>query len=334
MLSGESPEAIEIGREALAIAEQLGLAELQAHALNNIGTSKTYLRDESGKDDLERSIEVALAANSPEAARGYNNLASILAERGQFREYVRLVREAVRVGEQLGNAAVVRYARALMIDQRYLLGEWDQFRSEADQFIAACDAGDRHYNEAWIRIDRALVRLAQDDVQAALDDTSKALRRAREAGDPQAYLPVLASATYLLIEAGRLQEAQEIANELAQTLDSERAIAWMVWDAAWVAHQTGLEEPFRAFASETPGIWTDRLVAVLDRNFEFVAERTEEEGRLTPAAMAHLHAAARLISEGRRAEADVHLQKALAFYRSVGATHYVRRGEALLAASA
>ncbi len=37
---------------------------------------------------------------------------------------------------------------------------------------------------------------------------------------------------------------------------------------------------------------------------------------------------------GRRAEADEQLQQALDFYRSVGATQYVRECEALLAVSA
>ena len=35
--------------------------------------------------------------------------------------------------------------------------------------------------------------------------------------------------------------------------------------------------------------------------------------------------------EGRRAEADAELKRSLAFWRSVGATAYVREGEALLA---
>ena len=47
-----------------------------------------------------------------------------------------------------------------------------------------------------------------------------------------------------------------------------------------------------------------------------------------------LRAAELLVADGRRAEADVQLQKALAFYRSVGATRYIREGEALLAATA
>jgi hypothetical protein len=44
--------------------------------------------------------------------------------------------------------------------------------------------------------------------------------------------------------------------------------------------------------------------------------------------------ARQLVEEGRRAEADVELQRSLAFWREVGATRYVREGEALLAASA
>jgi class 3 adenylate cyclase len=47
-----------------------------------------------------------------------------------------------------------------------------------------------------------------------------------------------------------------------------------------------------------------------------------------------LRAARELVSAGRRAEADEQLRRALAFYRMVGATRYVREGEALLAASA
>ncbi len=41
-----------------------------------------------------------------------------------------------------------------------------------------------------------------------------------------------------------------------------------------------------------------------------------------------------LIATGRRAEGEAELDKALAFYRSVGATFFVQRGEALLAQAA
>jgi hypothetical protein len=49
---------------------------------------------------------------------------------------------------------------------------------------------------------------------------------------------------------------------------------------------------------------------------------------------ARMLAAERFVVDGRRADADLQLEKALAFYRSVGATRYVREGEQLLAKSA
>jgi len=55
---------------------------------------------------------------------------------------------------------------------------------------------------------------------------------------------------------------------------------------------------------------------------------------LVALSVARLRAAKQLVEEGRRAEADAELNRALAFYREVGATTYVREGEALLAESA
>ena len=51
-------------------------------------------------------------------------------------------------------------------------------------------------------------------------------------------------------------------------------------------------------------------------------------------AWARLRAARSLLEAGARADADVQLQKALAFFRSVGATRSISEGEALLAATA
>jgi hypothetical protein len=46
---------------------------------------------------------------------------------------------------------------------------------------------------------------------------------------------------------------------------------------------------------------------------------------------ARLRAAETLSADGRRAEAAVQLERALVFYRSVGATQYISEGEAVLA---
>jgi hypothetical protein len=58
-----------------------------------------------------------------------------------------------------------------------------------------------------------------------------------------------------------------------------------------------------------------------------------EMGRMTASARVRLSAAEKLIQDARHAEAREQLDKALAFYRSVRATRYIRQAEQLLAAA-
>jgi hypothetical protein len=82
----------------------------------------------------------------------------------------------------------------------------------------------------------------------------------------------------------------------------------------------------------TPWLEAGRSAATGD--FGRAAEVYEEIGARGAEAQARLLAAEALIAKGRRAEADTELARALAYFRSVRATAYTSRGEALLAASA
>ena len=68
-------------------------------------------------------------------------------------------------------------------------------------------------------------------------------------------------------------------------------------------------------------------------DFAAAAEILERTGSKPAEAEARLRAAKQLVAAGRPAEADEQLQQALAFYRSVDATRFVRECEALLTAS-
>jgi predicted ATPase/class 3 adenylate cyclase len=331
-LAQENEEAIRVGREALEMAEELNLPEIQAHALNNISLARTNLGDRGGVADLERSIEIAEAAKSPEAARGYNNLGAITWSLGDVRRAGELVDEAIRVGERLGNAAVGRYSRLVRLQLYFVYGDWDEGMRRADEFIAACEAGNPHYLEHGIRMERAEVRLARGDVDGAFVDVSKALGQARRAKDPQALLPTLARAARLYAEVGQLDEATRLADEL---LAAPGAVEW-VSTLAPAAPALGRVDEVRA-TMRGPRLetrWKEAAEAVLAGEFERAADVYHEIGDIPEEAATRLRAAERLVRQHRRAEADAQLQKALAFYRSVGATRYLREAEALLAESA
>jgi class 3 adenylate cyclase/tetratricopeptide (TPR) repeat protein len=332
-LAEENEEAIRIGEEALAMAERLGLDGLRAHALDSMGISKVYLGNREGLADLERSVEIALAARSPEAGRAYNNLGAVTWLLGDLRRAAELFDDAVRVSEEFGNATLGRYSRVVRIQILFSRGEWDEAFRQADEFIAACEAGEAHYLESAIRGSRARARLARGDLDGALDDMGKAIEHARRAKDPQALLGTLARGVFLYAEAGRVEEAEQLADELLSERDLS---AYGVSELAWVARRLNRVEEVRAAIDrarpETK--WLDAARAILDESFEDAANVFHEIGSLEDEADARFRAAQKLFRDGRPTDANGQLQAALAFYRSVGASRYVREAESLLAASA
>ena len=63
-------------------------------------------------------------------------------------------------------------------------------------------------------------------------------------------------------------------------------------------------------------------------------EALERPPRRPDEALCRLRAGEQVAGEGWRSEADEQFERALAFYRSVGATRYIRKGDTLLGLSA
>ena len=129
--------------------------------------------------------------------------------------------------------------------------------------------------------------------------------------------------------------------DVAAQLVSELNIEQLVREVgsvlqAQLVEEHGLVDAFLAEAvrAQRSTRWVQAVKAVLRREYVRAAEIYAEIGSGPDEAHARLLAADQLLSEGRRREADAQLAEALAFWRSVGATRYIREAEALLAASA
>jgi hypothetical protein len=85
---------------------------------------------------------------------------------------------------------------------------------------------------------------------------------------------------------------------------------------------------------ETTNRWLEAGRAAFDGRFAVAADIYARMPFRPAEALARIRAAEQLIATGRRPEADAQLQRALAFWRSVGATLYIRQAEELLAATA
>src|SRR5439155_13297788 len=141
MLGGRNKEAIEVGREALEIAEALGFDEIRAHALNNVGSARANTGDEAGIADLEAALGIAEAANSLEVPRAMNNLAALLWESGDFRRAASLFRDGLVRARELGNASVARFMEGNIPNIDYFEGAWDASLEGLDRIISEAESG-------------------------------------------------------------------------------------------------------------------------------------------------------------------------------------------------
>jgi tetratricopeptide (TPR) repeat protein len=338
MLGGDHLHAVELGDEGLAMAEALGLERVEASALITVGTAQGNAGDvEGGIERVQRGLELARRLREPQhVQRGYNNIAQLRSMSGEIRSLVEVYRAARLYVEEYGLAGGLRWLVAQQATNSWELGDWASADRFIDEFFTRAD--EPHYLEPQVLVIRSHLRYARGDVDGALDDAERSRALARRAGDPQALATELGSRASLLVEEGRFEEAAAIARELDAVRNREGGFAYftaIVW-LAWLAHDLGRPELFRDPARHevlsTP--WIEAGLAVVDGDFARAADVLAEMGARTKEAYVRLRAAEELAAEGRTVEAAAQRDQALGFYRSVGASLYVSRAEALLPASA
>jgi class 3 adenylate cyclase/tetratricopeptide (TPR) repeat protein len=330
-LAGRYAESLELVEQAIQMADDLGDDDLLGDALNTRGISYGSLVDPRWEADLERSLEIALRANSFRASRAYLNFGSVLADyRGDLPRAQAVEREGLAFSRRLGLESVVqRWFRGNLAEGAYYLGDWDEALELADEEIA----GVQHYMQHSCHMYRARIRQARGDGVGAGEDIETALDLAREIRDPQSLHPVLASAAELALQRGDVESARRSLDALGRPGDHLEAGLWVV-TAAFARHGLGRDDEIRAGRGSTPPTpWSDAALAIADGDFARAGDILEGTGARTLVAAARLGAAKQLVAEGRRAEAAAQLAPALAFYREVGASAYVRQAEGLLAAA-
>lgn len=207
----------------------------------------------------------------------------------------------------------------------YLVGNWDDALTLADEEIA----GDHHYQQHVALGIRAAIRMARGDAEGALSDANTSLRDARAIRDPQALHPALVTGAEVAYRTGDSVAAIRLLDELGTP--ERKAGSWVV-RAALLSHDLGREP---AFASDDAvrTVWGDAAFAIARGELAQAADLLESTGARTFEAAAHLRAVTKQVSKGRRPTDEAQLARALAFYREVGASAYVREAEALLPAA-
>jgi ATP/maltotriose-dependent transcriptional regulator MalT len=208
------------------------------------------------------------------------------------------------------------------------MGDWDRSFENATAFIRAVEQGSPHYQAANVYSRRSLINLARGDDTAALSDAAHAVELARGAEDPQVVLWVLLESARVYAETGDEPGAIALLDEVLARLRELPHLGFSIFNSpalAWLARLLEREAEVEAlFSRETiDSRWLDVGRAVLAGDLHGAAELLAEIDAPTLEAFYRLQSGT---------EQDV--RAALDFYRRVGATRYVREGEAMLAATA
>jgi hypothetical protein len=192
--------------------------------------------------------------------------------------------------------------------------------------------------ESTCRIVRGRVLLARGEVAGALADADAALGLAAEAEDLVGLHEALGLRVCALLADGQVAAAEASAGELLALIrDQKQAGMTADWsaDITDALARVGRGAELAALLARLePTPWLEGALAVAHGDPEGAAAVYARIGSRPDEALARLRAAGQLTAARRPAAATAHLERALDFYRSVGARLHALEAEALLPPSA
>lgn len=237
MLQGRSAQALEWGSKALAQAAALGSRAIESHALNNVGVAKLDRDDASGRDDLERSLGLALAESFDEhAARAYVNLSFDAVTRKQFGLAMDYLQSGIAYCDGRDLDAWGRYMSAYEAEVWFALGEWDRAAELARRVLQSSGAAPVNRIVSLTILGLIAARRGDADSAALLEE---ALQVALPMASVLRAGPVLAAR----LEAARLRgdRAALLADAQAAARLEDRT-GYRRWILAEIAYQLQLAE--------------------------------------------------------------------------------------------
>lgn len=127
MLRENTEPAIRWGETALNLAAQIKDYEVEVHALNNIGTAKMFAGDDSGKEYLQKSLDLSEHYNLHDhVSRAYDNFGAVYTSKRNLREAAKYYSKGI---EYCGDKDLSTHELCMtgeMSKLKLYSGEWDE----------------------------------------------------------------------------------------------------------------------------------------------------------------------------------------------------------------
>jgi tetratricopeptide (TPR) repeat protein len=320
-------------RELAAASELVpchGSNELRASLLTTQGVVAMYGGDlDEARRLTDAAIDIAPIGSSSRF-RALANRAMFEFAEGDNEAWEPLHAAAVEEAERAGDRPNLRWLETGSVGDAMFFGRWDEALRRADEQIALGP----HYTLDNILYVKGYMLAARDQLKVARACRDEALALTEKIPEAQSAIPGLLLAGWVSLVLGE----EELARRLV-----ERVYPMVV-----------------AIPHGAPGVDASNTVLVIRAGFGERWRRLHErhaktrrvraaelllQGRVVEAAdawalvsphdeaVARIEAARQLAAAGHMREADVQLERGLAFFRAVGATKIVRDAEGLLSAA-
>jgi tetratricopeptide (TPR) repeat protein len=321
-----------LAEAAVELARDVGDVEIEGHSLVSLGCARVSLGDRGGIDDLETALEL-VGRRGVVANRAMTNLGWAYDVSGDLLRSHRVTEEAVELAMREGDVQSEWFSRSNLANGWYMLGRWDDALRVVELFAGAPDGVQVASELARGVLARILE--ARDRVVEAMGETETVLAHMHTVGDVQVTWPTLSFYARLARRLGRQADAEAALDELLGSMAAHESVGDPgVWHSGAVLEliAAGRSRESAKIADRlTPSPWTDVCRAVAERRFLDGADLLAVTGEKPVQAELRLHAARALLAEGRQVEAAEQLEKARAFWSSVGATAYLREADELFA---
>jgi class 3 adenylate cyclase/tetratricopeptide (TPR) repeat protein len=327
---GQRPDAMRLADEALELTEQLGLDDLQTDALVTRATVRANAGDRGALADFDEAIRVALEQTLVwQLIRAHNNLAAFHMIHGDIPSALKVGEEMLQLGERFGERNTLQFSAGTRIFAAFSVGQWDAALERADAFLAGVGTAARRYQTGGVFCVRSWIRLGRGDAPAAAADAKEALRFVEAMRDPQAVQTVRSRASALLLACGEADRVPELLDSSLGMLRDLSPLGYAgveLHHLAWVANRLGRGSELIELIEADPfqsSPWLQAAAAIAAGDFARGADLIGGTGVVSYEAFYRLQAGT-----------DDQLRRALDFYRTVGATRFIREAEAQLPATA
>jgi DNA-binding CsgD family transcriptional regulator len=224
------------GTRAIALAEELGETETLVHALNNVGSARSYAGDRQGHDELTRSLQLAIDEGLLDhAGRALANLAFTAMLAMRLDEADRRLDTAITFAIDHDLDFRRGYLLATRAALRARQGRWDAAETEIRQLLRQPMLSSVTRMMALTTLGRLCARRGSPEAGATLDE---ALALAERTGKLLRLGPVRAARAEAALLNGDSIRAREEALTV-RDLVFERGNPWDKGEFAWLLWQTG-----------------------------------------------------------------------------------------------